>query len=164
MWRYFARNTYNTQGKHWESIDDLPLYNWIKCTEENDYRYVCKDINNIRGVNLDEVWYKIFDDYITRFGLSKLHIRMLQVMKQKALLECDYVIERDNFKLTLAELEEKKLQQMISNKGENTSINNVLIYLSKWLGYRINTKETTTLEYFEMMKAYGKENNKVRNS
>lgn len=164
MLNYFGRNTSNIQGKHWDSIDELPLYNWIKCVEEHDYRYVCKDINDVKGVNVADAWNKIFDDYINRYGLSKLYLRLLKVMKEKAILECDYVLTKDKFKLTLIEIEEINLSKMMSNKGENKSINSVLVYLSKWLGYRVNTKEVTTLEYFEMIDLYGKENSKVRDS
>lgn len=142
----------------------MPLYNWIKCVEEHDYRYVCKDLKYADSVNIEVAWETIFDDYLNRYGLSKLYLRMLKVMKQKALLECDYVLTKDRFKLTLIEVEEINLKNMISNKGDNKSINSVLIYLSKWLGYRVNTKEVTALEYFEMVDLYGKENTKVRDS
>lgn len=155
---YFGKNTSSTHVKCWNSIDEMPLYNWIKCTEENDLRYVCKDINDISGVDLEDRWYHVYDDYIDRFGLSKLYQRLLEVMKEKALLECDYVITGDAFKITLAKIEEERLKKMLANKGEGVSINSVLVYLSKWLGYRLNTREITTLEYFEMMKLYGKQN------
>lgn len=136
----------------------MPLYNWIKCTEENDLRYVCKDINDISGVDLYESWTKVYDEYIDRFGLHKLYKRLLEAMRKKALLECDYVITGDAFQITLARIEEERLSKMLANKGEGASINSVLVYLSKWLGYHLNPREITTLEYFEMMKLYGEEN------
>ena len=161
---FFARNTLHGPERCWTAIDDMPLYNWIKCVEEHDYRYVCKNIDDAGKVDLQEAWATIFDEYIKRYGLSKLYLRLLGVMKEKALLECDYVITKDKFKLTLIEIEEINLNKMLSNKGENKSIQSVIIYLSKWLGYRINPKEITTLEYFEMIDLYGKENSKVRHS
>ena len=136
----------------------MPLYNWIKCTEGEDLRYVCKDLKYADKVDLDAAWEVIFDDYINRFGLGKLYKRMLGAMRDKAIKECDYVITGDKFQITLANMEAAKLKQMLANKGEGVSINTVLVYLSKWIGYRINPREVTALEYFEMMKLYGKEN------
>ena len=79
-------------------------------------------------------------------------------MKRKAILECDFVITKDKFKLTEIGVEEAKIKSMLDNKGEGTSIEKSLIYLSKWLGYRINIKEVTTLEYFNLLEEYGKAN------
>lgn len=142
----------------------MPLHNWIKCTENDDLRYVCKDVQNADKVDVAEQWCIIYDDYINRFGLNKMYKRLLEVMKKKALIECDYVITRDRFNLTLLQMEEANLKQMLGNRGESTSISEVLVYLSKWVGYRLNPKELTTLEYFQMMRQYGKENSKKRHS
>lgn len=160
--RLFGKNTSNTPEKVWKSIDEMPLYNWIKCTEDDDIRYVCKDINDSNDVDLVGSWSLVYDDYINRFGLSKLYRRLLEVMRTKALLECDYVITKEAFNLTLIKMEEEKLKQMLANKGEGATINSVLVYLSKWLGYHLNVREITALEYFEMMKQYGKENKQKR--
>lgn len=126
--------------------------------------YVCKDINDVSNVNTDLAWETIYDDYIHRFGLSKLYKRLLEIKKKKALLELDYVITRDRFNLTLIEIEENAIEQMVNNKGVGVSINTALVYLSKWVGYRLNPKEVTTLEYFNLMDLYGKENKQQRDS
>lgn len=83
---------------------------------------------------------------------------MLKVMKEKALLECDYVITKDRFKLNLIEIEVQRLKDMMANGGEGISIDETLVYLSRWIGYRINAKEISVVEYFNMVKQYGKEN------
>lgn len=150
------------QEKSWVSIDEMPLYNWIKCTEENDYRYVLKDINKGRGVDLHDAWYKVYDDYIKRFGLGDLYLRLLNVMKEKALLELEFVETREKFKLTEINIREAKLKSMMANRGEGISINTALVYMSKWLGYHLNTREVTVLEFFEIREQYGKENKKTR--
>lgn len=143
----------------------MPLYNWIKVTEDNDLKYVYKDIDTrLNEGILEQAWELIFDDYLKRYGLSKMYKRLLEVKKRKALLECEYVITRDKFNLTLIEMEERNLEQMLNNKGEGVSINTALVYLGKWVGYRLNPKELTTLEYFTLMDLYGKENSKERHS
>lgn len=156
-WR---KATSNTQGKYYNSIDELPLINWIKATQ-GELEYVRKKGQKDEG--LDALyWMKIYDDYIQRFGLSALYKRLLEVQRKKALHECDYIIKRDDFKLTLISLEEAKLTEMTNNAGEGMDIQSALIHLSKWLGFHLNENNITTLYYFNTLKQYGKENKQKR--
>ena len=79
-------------------------------------------------------------------------------MKKKALYELDFIISEDKFYLTKIEVEEQKLKDLI--KGEETSnqIEKTLIYLSKWIGYRLAIKEISTLEFYTILNEYGKAN------
>jgi hypothetical protein len=156
-WR---KATLDTQGKFYKSIEELPLSNWIKCTEGN-IEFVRRP--GIKDESKDvEIWISIYDDYIKRFGLSDLYKRLLEVQRKKAVLECEYTIKREKFKLTLINLEESKLTEMMNNAGEGMSIRETLIFLSKWLGYHLDENKITTLFYFNTLRQYGKENNKSR--
>lgn len=156
-WR---KATLNTQGKYYNSIEELPLSNWIKCTDG--------EIENVRkkgqkDQGMDAVyWEKIYDDYIQRFGLSPLLKRLLEVQRKKALYECEFIQTRDDFKLTLISLEESKLKEMTNNAGEGMDIQTALVHLSKWLGYHLDENRITTLYYFNTLKQYGKENKQKR--
>jgi len=148
-----------TSVKRYNSIDSLPLYNWIKCVN-GSLKYVRRDLkgNEKENETDKETFSVIYDEYLQLFGLGKLYEKWLKIMKRKAILECDFVITKDKFKLTEIGVEEAKIKSMLDNKGEGTSIERSLIYLSKWLGYRINIKEITTLEYFNLLEEYGKAN------
>lgn len=118
------------------------------------------------GTDLNETdqdriaWDSLYDQYIKRFGLGKMYKRLLSVMKDKALIECDFVLTRDRFKLTELEIKEAELKQMIDTNNTGMSIDQALIYLSKWIGYRLNPREITVTEYFNILKEYGKANKK----
>ena len=79
-------------------------------------------------------------------------------MKEKAVYELEFVDSRDRFKLTEIELKEIELKSMIDNNGKGMTIDESLIYLSKWLGYRLNPKEINVVEYFTILDQYGKAN------
>jgi len=81
----------------------MPLYNWIKCTE-GDLTHVRKTKEGNANNDI-EAWTKVHDSYIEEFGLSEHYKKMLQVMKQKALYEADYVLTGNRFKLTEAEIQ-----------------------------------------------------------
>ena len=142
----------------------MPLENWIKITEDGEHQYVCKEPENVKGVDLAEAWYKINDEYMERYGLGDLYKRLLKKMKEKALMELDFVETRDRFKLTEISLAEAEMKSMMSNRGEGIGIREALIHLSKYMGFRLNPKELTVSEFFNIRDKHGKENNKSRDS
>jgi len=87
-----------------------------------------------------------------------MYLKMLDAMKRKALEEIEYVLTQDRFKLTIIEVEEKKLESMIKNAGNGIDIRESLIYLSKWMGQWINPKQITTEDFFNLQKQYERYN------
>ena len=145
--------------KYYNGIDDIPLDNWIRING-GDLTYCRKDLEVGNTVDDHKAFILIMDKYIKEFGLMKLQKRMLQVMKAKAMHELDYILTKDRFKLTLAEMELAKLNAMMSNVGEGTTIDEVLIHLSKWMGTWINKKMITAREYFNLLKEFQRSNKK----
>jgi hypothetical protein len=52
------------------------------------------------------------------------------------------------------EIAQIELEQLDPSKHDGMTIQQVLIYLSKWLGYRIDTKLVTIVEFKEMQEQY----------
>jgi hypothetical protein len=150
------KNTIPKASDYYEAIDELPLHNWIKCTS-NELTYVRRDKNGTEEEDI-EAWQRIYDSYISEYGLSDMYKKLLNAMKKKALLEVDYIVTRERFKLTEIEMQIANLDAMLNNKGSGVTIEQSLIHLSKWLGSWINVKAITTKEYFNLIEEYGKEN------
>jgi len=117
----------DTQENSWASIDEMPLYNWMKCSD-GQLEYVNKD--NKQDANNEKNWQRLHDEYLNRFGLE-------------------------------IEIASEKINQMSNNFGGGITIEASLIHLGKWLGYGLKIKETTVVEYYEIMKEYGKWSNKT---
>ena len=79
-------------------------------------------------------------------------------MKKKALYELEFVITKDRFKLTQIEMQETTLQNMMASANTGISSDQSLIYLSKWIGYWIQSKEISVKQYFDMLKEYERYN------
>jgi hypothetical protein len=141
---------------YYEGIEELPLYNWIKCTS-NDLKFVRKDKKGTEQEDI-EAWERIYDSYIAEYGLNEVYKKLLNAMKKKALLEVDYILTRERFKLTEIEMQIANLDAMMINGGNGMTIEQSLIHLSKWMGSWINAKDISTKEYFNLMNEYGKEN------
>lgn len=134
----------------------MPLFNWIKC---NEGKIEFTRISDEGNPEMDVVtWENIYNDYLKEFGLSETYKRMLNAMKKKALLELDYVLTGDRFKLTEVEIEQTRLNSMLQNAGNGMTIEESLIYISKWLGTWLNAKNITVREYFNLLEQYGKAN------
>lgn len=139
---------------YYVSIDELPLALWVKCTDGD------KTVLRKNGVGTEdddlEAWNLIYDGYLKLYGLGKLNKRYLKVMQQRALNELDYVITGDRFKLTLVEMEERQLETMLNNGGQNMTVEQSLIHLSKWVGHWLNIKTLTAREYFDLIGEFEK--------
>lgn len=138
----------------------MPLYNWIKCTE-GSLIYVNKVITDKDATPTQaqaDQWNKIYDEYISKYGLGKMYLKLLETMRKKALLELEFIETRELFKLTEINIEEENLKNTLNNAGNGLSIEASLIHLSKWQGYHINTKKTTVTDYFNLLTEYGKAN------
>lgn len=100
------------------------------------------------------MWERLHDEYIKEFGLSKVHAKILKVIKDKAIQELEYVITGDRFKLTLIEMEETRLKNILATAGSGVTVEEMIIHLSKWLGQWIKTKEISVKEFFTLQKEY----------
>jgi hypothetical protein len=141
---------------YYRSIDELPLYNWIKCIN-GELKFVRIDKNGSKEGDLI-AWESIYDSYLKEYGLGKLYLKLLKTMQKKALYECEFVLTNDRFKLTQIEMVEQNLTQMLNNNGSGITIEQSLIHLSKWLGQWINPKNITTKEYFDLQKEFERYN------
>ena len=134
----------------------MPLFNWIQChngkmefTRKTDIGTPKQDV---------AAWQQIYDDYIREFGLSDVQKKLFDAMKKRAILELDFVITGDRFKLTEIEIAIAKIDAMLVNKGSGVTVEQSLIHISKWLGQWINPRNITVKEYFNLLEQYGKAN------
>ena len=106
----------------------------------------------------EKAWETIYDDYLKLNGIEKMKKKILDIMVRKAHAELDFVITGDRFKLTEIEIEESKLEAIMNNRSDGTTINQTLIHLSKWIGHWLNDKILMTQEYFDLLKEFEKYN------
>lgn len=148
-----------TQGEYWSSIDEMPLYNWIKCNKGKiEYTRKSKKGNKIQDyIN----WKLLYNEYLKEFGLDVRYKKYLEAQKKRAILQADYIITKERFKLTEIEIESQKIKDLDAHFGEGKKIEEILTWLGMFLGYRLDQKTTTVKEYFVILEQYGKANKKV---
>lgn len=142
--------------KHYDSIDDMPLYNWNKCIN-GDYYYVRIDEKQLDLPECEEAFKKVYESYMNVFGIDRKYKEQIETIKKIALLQCDYLITKDQFKLTQIEVENAKLEMFNGKLASNVTLQQTLIYLSKWLGYRLDWKQVTVSEYYTILEESSKQ-------
>lgn len=162
MLKWLKKITSGTQGEYWDSIDDMPLFNWLKCNE-GDLKYARKHGKGT-AENDRETWLKLYNEYLSEFGINKKYEKYLIACKKRAKLQAEWVITRIKFKITEIEIQNAKIKSLELYFGEGQDVDVILIWVGKFLGYKVSKKETTVKEYFTLLKEYGKANKKVRDS
>lgn len=155
---WFGKAT-SKQHVGYYNFDDIILYNWLKCADGNvNYcRVGASESDEITEQDVKQ-WDKIYCDYIDTMGLNGLYKQFLMKSKKKALIELDYVITRSKFltnALRVIDVELDKLKEQM-NKGISTE--QVLVHLSKYMGYRQDPKKITFKEYLNLIKEYERNN------
>lgn len=141
------------------SIDDLPIWNWNKIYEKNDYSFLKigrKDsqITKSEFSELKKAWEKIFSEYIERFGFSYDFIAIHEQKKMIALLQLEFIETGDRSKITFIELAQKELSMMTGGETKVDFWKSKSI-LEKYLGFQIDVKNTSVAEfysYYELIK------------
>ena len=133
------------------TIDELPLWNWIKIMD-GEIHFIRKNVDDGNEIADQTIFDEIFDQYINEFGLSKMHRKLLDAEKKRAMLELDYILTKNRFKLTEIDMQIQKIQNMLKNAGSGISIEQSLIHISKWMNTWINVKSISTREFFVLSK------------
>ena len=145
-------------AKFYQSVDDIPLYNWIKCTQGNFEFVLINPNDEVEKSEYEQAFNVIFDSYINNNGISKTYERLLKMYKKKALLELDRVIKGDRHLETRIEIVEKEIENMKLSQSRGISVQETLVILSKFMGYRLDWKVISKSEYDTILKQYQSSN------
>ena len=147
--------------KYYKSIEDILLYNWWK-VREGKLEY-CR-INHLEGDSKQdlEAYIQINDSYIKEFGIGLEMQRVLELRTQILSLQCDYVLNDDNYLRNEIRKLQKELNDILNKNQGGHDNDTILIYLEKWMGFRLDEKQITAKKFYKIVKQYEKEhkNNK----
>jgi len=127
----------------YKSIDELPIYNYNKILETGDFKEY--------GVETAEDWENIEKEFFYKIGYSEKYFEILRIRTQIVLNKAKYYKGGDNLLKTLIEVDKAKLKQTI---GETTGgdFNNMVAQVSKFMGFRIDVKEVSVIEFYNYLK------------
>lgn len=142
----------------YESIDEMPIFNWFKCIENKDYLYCAKDAKKANLEACKIAFSVLYEEYIDTFGINKQLGEIIDLQNQILVLKIDLILSNDNTIKTFIELKELELEAVLNVK--QTKTNFAKIAIEKYLGFRINEKEVTVKEYYDYLLAIQEDNGK----
>ncbi len=136
-------------------INEIPLNKWMEFNKTHDIKLLSKhEATKIRhGYKALE---SINKSFLKHFGVSKEREREIKEQIALELMWDDYLITKDRKKLVFIEIKEQELKLKQSNLKE-IDYHSLLFYCSKEFG-KIDTKNTTVLEFFILIKELDKAN------
>ncbi len=141
----------------YDSIYNLPVFNFDRINNTGDLTFLFKKkmfltkFVKIKFVHkkLENIWAKIYDEFIKEFGLSdefKLYIE-----KQKQIINHYYraLCEGQRHEINFAKIKEMEIEEMM--KAEQLRLPQLFAKLNK-IGYNLNLRTTTVAEFYACIK------------
>ena len=132
--------------KYYDSINNLPMYNFDVINNTGDFSYLLIEKVNI---NLENVWAKIYNEYIEEFGIPENYKTYIFLQIEALNIYQKAYSENKKHLLTLAEVKDK---ESITYLSENVKLSETSAILSKYMGYRINPAEISVKEFMSYIK------------
>lgn len=138
-------------------LNEIPLYNFDKCLN-GKYGYTRRSWSVGNDEKDFEAWTSIYDQYIAKFGIGRDYSIFLDKMEELTLINCDFVMTGNNFLLNKKRLLEAELKEYTEKEG--VGLTQQIVVVTKWMGSRVNPRETSAEEFFTMLEMIKKEQEK----
>ena len=152
----------------YQTLDELPLYNWNKVYQTQDFRYILvgstpQNIDTLPFHESDLIygWEKIYDEYMTLFGLTSNYKRVLKAERKIALLTCEMLLKQRKHLATKIAIARKQLAEMQVKKNEVADFDRQIGYVEKWMAISIDPKQISTKRFYTYLQMYDEEAKRV---
>lgn len=150
---YLPLKTYN-------SIYDLPQWNWDEIHKKDNLSYI-KKTDNYQGIEeenryyLRSAWNNIYSEYINEFGLSEKYLEILAKKKSIARHKNRYIQTEDRVILNFIRIEEHDLEVLLNDK-DSIDFGEMLVILEKRLKREVGVKDITVYQYYNYIRTLSK--------
>jgi hypothetical protein len=135
------------------SLDDITVFAFDRCIL-GEFQYINKDAK-VRDSDVEN-WSKCYDAFIKKFGQSAQFEAYLNKKKRLINFKLQFAITGDVAWLDQIFILEKQIEA--DTKGDGMTYSQALVILSKIVGYRLDPKQITILEYKDIEKQHGRIN------
>jgi len=142
--------------EYYNSIEDLPIWNWWKIAETGNLIYLYKEDNYTKeDYKLYKVWNDIQDEYLDEFGITNEFREVLSLKKKWIEKRTEYVISQDRFIKMESDLLQIDINDLINEK-KSVDKEETLIMLEQKLGIRLDAKNISVKKYYKYINYFSK--------
>ncbi len=148
------------QTKFYNNIDSFPAYNYLKLVEENRPTFLVQKFGmfGFTKKNIETSFEEIQRQIVNKFGISESFREILNINQEILLHKIDNCLENSKANNVFINILTDQLKELTNvGKGDSSQIKTEL---EKYLGFRLNLKEISVLEYFSYVKSFSEHQNK----
>ena len=144
---------------YFNSIDNLPIWNWWKIAESGNLIYLQKledyDGKEDYTMKAFELWNKLQDEYLDEFGITDEFRQMLTLKKKWIKAKTDYLVTGERFKLTEIDIIEAQISETMTTKV-NVKKEDSIIMLEQKLSFPLDEKKLSVKKYYNYINHFSK--------
>lgn len=141
--------------KYFESLDDLPIYNFWKIRETGDLVYLFQECKSDeaeaaskrrvwRSVLVD-LWRKMDAEFIENFAMTDEFFNRLLIEKKIINLQLEYMISKSSVVRARLKGEQQKLELNYHNEeSKPVKLHEFIAGIEKYIGFQIDEKKIST--------------------
>lgn len=146
--------------EYYNSLDEFPLFNWKHCVK-GDVSFSRVNLENGNEKKDIEAFNNLYNEYLQTFGVPKDALHYYVLVGKLTRLYKEYAISGDEFIFNEIELTLEEIELLDKKDDKSTTIDDIIVYVSKWLGGGFINEKTTTVKqfytaYHKMIEDYGK--------
>lgn len=161
----FGRKKHIEEIQFYKNLEELPIYNWHNLPEYGDYNLLvsngAKLYSEERHKEFEDKYLELTQEYIDRYGVQQDTDMLFSYLKRKVNLQCELILTgRKAIKNEIKILEVEILALTPKETKEGSSLHSSLAGLSKFIGFKIDGKKTSVVEYksyFQLLEDHNKQ-------
>lgn len=143
--------------RYLNKLESITLDRWFKCLD-GDYTHTRVDLKAGTEEEDFDAWCVIHDQYLDEFRDTEQTDEITEIRMRIAKLECDYVIDDDNYLRNEIRRLKNELFDIIKRASEGgLSREGLIIQLEKWIGFRLIYEDTSARKFYNVMKQFENE-------
>lgn len=160
--------------KYFESLDDLPIYNFWKVRETGDLVYLFEEWKSDQAEAaskrrvwrsvLADTWRKMDAEFIENFAMTDEFFNRLLIEKKIINLQLEYMISKSSVVRARLKGEQQKLELNYHNEeSKPVKLHEFIAGIEKYIGFQIDEKKISTnkvYSYVNQMKEQSRLNEK----
>lgn len=141
-----------------ESIEDMPVWNWFKIYETNELSYILltppKNTEKLSS-ELKKAWENIYNQFIDFFGVSDNYRKILELKREICIRETERIIYEDESQQTFKEVAQYELDVLLKRQT-NQTMEDMTLAIEERYRFPIDEKKVSVKKYYSYLKSLNK--------